>query len=194
MGRKPRKGTFAEDGLTEHAIVDVARQIIAESGAAALTMRRLSDGLGVALGATYHHVPHRKALMTLVAQDIYRDLDLPDIGTGEWTDHLHVAITNFARLVYAHPGMAAEIAQDHVALVPIRLGAFISERLGSAGFTTERTELVMATLFFYVGGLALVVPTPEPSQPAGISLSALTYFESGLRIVISGIAAELGGS
>lgn len=153
-------------------------------------MRRLSDGLGVALGATYHHVPHRKALMTLVAQDIYRDLELPNVATGEWTDHLYAAITSFARLVYAHPGMAAEIAQDNVAMAPVRLGAFIRERLDSAGFTPERIDVVMATLFFYVGGLVLAVPAEKPPLPARINPSALTHFESGLRILLLGVATE----
>jgi AcrR family transcriptional regulator len=190
MSRKPRKGTVSEDGLTEESIVRIARQIVRESGAPGLTMRRLSDELGVALGATYHHVPDRKALMRLIAHDIYRDIELPVTVTGEWTDHIHTAMIDFTRLLGGHPGMAAEIARDTDAMIPTVLADFISERLGSTGFSEDRIDVVMASLFFFVGGYTLTAMNGSPILDRG-GRSAMSYFGAGLRILLTGVAAEL---
>jgi AcrR family transcriptional regulator len=190
MSRKPRKGTVSEDGLTEESIVRIARQIVRDSGASGLTMRRLSDGLGVALGATYHHVRDRKALMRLIAHDIYRDIELPVTVTGEWPDHIHTAMIDFTRLLDAHPGMAAEIARDTYAMIPTVLADFISERLSFAGFSADRIDVVMASLFFYVGGYTLTAMSGSPFPDAG-GRSAMSFFGAGLRILLTGVAAEL---
>jgi TetR/AcrR family transcriptional regulator, tetracycline repressor protein len=170
--------------------VRTARQIVRVIGAEKLTVRRLSDDLGVALGATYHHVPDRRALMRLIARDIFREVELPSIDQGNWTDHVHVAITNFARLLGEHPGMAAEIARDQAFMNPVELATFLRERLSTAGFDAGRTDVVMASLFFYVGGFALATPNHGVDTDAARDL-ALEYFEAGLRLLLAGVAVEL---
>ena len=193
MVRKPKKGSVSEDGLTEEAIVKAARLIISDSGTDGLTMRRLSDDLGVALGATYHHVPNRQVLLRLVAKDIDRDLVLPSTDTGEWTDHVRMAVLDYARLVHAHPGMAAEIARDSIEMTPLSLNPFLAERLRSAGFSSTDIEAVMIALFFYVGGLMLAVPSGV-SDLGQVDPSLLAHFETGLRILLLGFAAEMVGT
>jgi len=190
MPRKPKKGSVSEDGLTEEAIVKAARLIVAESGTSGLTMRRLSDDLGVALGATYHHVPNRQALLRLVAKDIGRDLVLPSPDEGTWTDRVSVAVVEYANLVGAHPGMAAEIATDSVEMTPIALNRFLAETLQSEGFSDIDIEAVMIALFFYVGGLMLAAPSGVSALSARNPVS-LAHFETGLRILLLGFAAEL---
>ena len=191
MARKPKKGSVSEDGLTEEAIVQAARLIVAQSGTSGLTMRRLSDDLGVALGATYHHVPNRQALLRLVAKDIDRDLVLPSTETGEWTDHVARAVLDYARLVNAHPGMAAEIARDSLEMTPMTLNRFLAATLQSAGFSATEIDVAMVALFFYDGGLLLVAPVGV-SELDRYEPVMLAHFETGLRILLSGLAAEMG--
>ena len=190
MARKPKKGSVSEDGLTEEAIVRAARLIVAESGTSGLTMRRLSDDLGVALGATYHHVPNRQALLRLIAKDIDRDLVLPPRDTGEWTDHVSSAVLQYAGLVGAHPGMAAEIASDTMEMIPLSLNRFLADTLRSEGFTQTDSDAVMVALFFYVGGLMLVAPggVSDLGQRDPVTLA---HFETGLRILLLGFAAQM---
>ena len=57
--------------MTEAMIVRAALEIIEECGVDGLTMRPLSARLDVALGATYHRVPNKHALLVLVAKDLY---------------------------------------------------------------------------------------------------------------------------
>ncbi len=185
MARKPKKGSVSEDGLTEEAIVKAARLIVAQSGTSGLTMRRLSDDLGVALGATYHHVPNRQALLRLIAKDIDRDLVLPELGAREWIDQVSQVILGYARLVSAHPGMAAEIARHPVEMTPISLNRFLAATLRNEGFSQQDTDAVMAALFFYVGGLMLVAPGGA-SHLGERDLATLGHFEAGLRILLLG--------
>ena len=69
-------------GLSEDIIVEAAKGLLAEHGVDGLTMRALSERLGVALGATYRHVPNKHALLQLVARSLYDDIshveDEPD--------------------------------------------------------------------------------------------------------------------
>jgi AcrR family transcriptional regulator len=189
MPRKPKKGSVSEDGLTEEAIVKAARLIVADSGTSGLTMRRLSDDLGVALGATYHHVPNRQALLRLVAKDIDGDLVLPSPDSGPWIDRVRDAVLDYAGLVGAHPGMAAEIAGDSVGMTPLALNRFLADTLRSEGFSQTDIDAVMSALFFYVGGLMLVAPEGV-SELGERGLVTLANFETGLRILLVGFAVE----
>jgi TetR/AcrR family transcriptional regulator, tetracycline repressor protein len=59
--------------LSPEQIVDTARQILAEHGLGALTMRRLADRLDVQPGALYYHVASKQDLLVAVAERILED-------------------------------------------------------------------------------------------------------------------------
>ena len=63
--------TARRNALSEQEIVATALEIIKRAGVEGLTMRMLSDSLGVALGATYKHVPNKDELLRLVAHELY---------------------------------------------------------------------------------------------------------------------------
>ncbi len=180
------------DGLSEAAIVAAARAIIRTSGVAGLSMRRLSDDLGVALGATYHHVPNRKALLALVAQTIYADVELPDPSITSWSDQIHVVLSSFAREVTTYPGMAAEMLRDLEAMAPVMIIDQVLISLTSAGFTGPQIDEARAALFFYVCGLTFAGVTGG-GEALAVTARALDYFETGLRTLLNGIALELQG-
>jgi AcrR family transcriptional regulator len=188
-GRSKKDRGIVDDGLNEVAIVRAARDIVAQSGVDGLTMRRLSDALGVALGATYHYVPNRGALLRLVAQDIYSELQLPRTSTGDWTDHIHKAITNFVGLLQRHPGMTNEVMRDPTGMSPLMLRTFIDERLTHAGFRGKQRSMVMAAIFFYVtGATALLQLTATTDRTRD---DAIRHFDRGLRMLLRGAAADL---
>lgn len=188
MAGRPKSAGTSGYRLSEESIVRSARRIIQQVGVAGLSMRVLSDDLGVALGATYHHVPNRQLLLRLVAQDIYRDLELPERDHGDWSDHICRSIIRFVELLDQHPGMTTEIAHDLEGMTPDALAAFVRERLDSAGFSEKDAGTVLATVFFFVIGVTLSGPLADTT---GMSRAVRDlYFEPGLRLVLRG-AAEL---
>jgi len=188
-GRSKKDRGIVDDGLNEATIVRSARDIIVQAGVDGLTMRRLSDALGVALGATYHYVPNRSALLRLVAQDIYSELQLPRTTSGEWADHVHKAIINFVRLLRRYPGMSNEVMRDPNGMSPVVLRAFIEERLSHAGFRGVQLSTVMAAVFFYVSGATAVLQITSPDDQTRDA--AIRHFDQGLRMLLKGAAATL---
>src|ERR1700712_3035149 len=92
---KASNGDLTSSGLSQAAIVQAACDMIKESGTEGLTMRALSDRLGVALGATYHHVPNREALLLLVSKDLATRVPLPDPNQAEWMPAMRDLIIGF---------------------------------------------------------------------------------------------------
>ena len=189
-GRSKKERGVLDDRLNEASIIRAAREIIVTSGVEGLTMRRLSDALGVALGATYHYVPNRRALLQLVAQDIYAELALPSVRSGDWADHIYAAIVDFVRLLTCYPGMSAEVLRDPAGMSPPHLEAFVRERLTTAGFRGQNLSVVLAAIFFYVSGATALVP--RPSDNSGTARAAMRHFEQGLRVLLRGVAASVG--
>ncbi len=179
-GKSKKDRGIVDDGLNEESIIRTARKIVGESGVAGLTMRRLSDDLGVALGATYHYVPNRQTLLRLVAQNIYEDLDLPSASRGDWKSQVHVALVRFVRLISPYKGLAHELALDPTGMNPQELQRFLRERLSAAGFGPKETAVVMSSLFFYVAGATLT----DGQQLAP------RHFETGLRFLLDGAEAS----
>src|SRR6201986_4663262 len=95
-------------GLDEQAILAAALDIIAERGVPGLSMRLLSQRLGVSLGATYRHVPNKNELLRLVARDLYARINPADDSADEFEQAKRVML-QIHGLLGAYPGMAAHI-------------------------------------------------------------------------------------
>jgi AcrR family transcriptional regulator len=175
-------------GLSDRQIVDVARQLIAEAGVDALTMRRLSEKLGVTLGATYRHVPTKHVLLLLIAHDLYDEVQVPE--KGSWQLRLKGSMVGVADIVSRHPGMADFMNANSSESVPVHLNQAIVQILRDAGFTSEGVDVMMGALFFYVNGMcssgfeALVANGRRRDEVQRL-------FEHGLDILLAGAAACL---
>jgi AcrR family transcriptional regulator len=176
--------------LSDVVIVRAAREIIAESGVEGLTMRRLSSKLGVALGATYHHVPTKRALMKLVAADLYREVELPVDGDGDWAEQVKAMIVSTARVVGQYPGMAAYAMSQADDIFPVELNASLDRVLRDAGFSAHSIGVLMGALYFYGSGISTsLVPLREAKTIEGVDLTAI--FEDGLDMLLAGARLRL---
>jgi AcrR family transcriptional regulator len=189
---RPRRAVKAPpptiDGLTEERIVAAAKAIVREVGVDGLTMRRLSDDLNVALGATYHHVPNRHALLALVARSIQDDVQLPGSKTGTWIDNVRTLLLNYVAEVSPYQGMASFTLANSEVNSP-RIGEAMRGYLASAGFSREGSELVLSALFFYVAG---TMASGLTTGMKGISQRALNKrFIAGLEVLLKGVVVEL---
>jgi AcrR family transcriptional regulator len=178
-----------QDSLSEHVIVTESMSIIADVGVAGLTMRRLSDNLGVALGATYHHVANRNALLALVAARIQNQVVLPDPAVGDWLTKIRELLLNYVSTVSEYEGIAAYIMsnQDNA---PRHIDETMHTYLDEAGFSRAGAEIVMSALFFYVAGT--MVSGLMTTRVKGVSQRAMrSRFTDGLDVLLKGVAVQL---
>ena len=176
--------------LSDHEIVRVAQELIAEVGVEGLTMRRLSARLGVALGATYHHVPTKHDLLALVARDLYRQVTLPPPEVDAWDVWLKTVMVNLAELVTSYPGMSGFMI-DHIDdAMPLDLNEAMARVLREAGFRPRSIGSVMAALYFFVGGIATGALSASSSR-ALQGVDVQTLFEDGLDLLLAGARERL---
>src|SRR3981081_4526352 len=81
--KQPPAAADRQAGLGKDTILAAALDTHPERGVAGLSMRVLSQRLGVSLGATYRHVPNKDELLRLVAADLYARVVPADDTAGD---------------------------------------------------------------------------------------------------------------
>jgi AcrR family transcriptional regulator len=178
-------------GLSDRAIVRAAREIIAEVGVGGLTMRRLSTELGVALGATYHHVATKHGLLMLVGKDLYSEVTPPERMEGPWQDQLKTVMLNLASIVGCHPGMANFMMLHVDELIPVDLNVMVRDTLLEAGFSERSIAAVLSAFFFYVAGMMSTGSVVGPTATSIRGQNLMALFEDGLDVIVAGAEARL---
>ncbi len=173
-----------DGGLSDRLIVETARGLIVKTGVRGLTMRRLSDELGVTLGATYRYVPSKHDLLLRVAQDLYDDVAIPE--SGSWNQRVKHMMIDVATVVRRHPGMAEFMTTTGEDSTPARLNQALVGILTDAGFTRDGRDAVMAALFFYVTGMSI-----NTERLHRESRRTEVLFENGLDILLDGAEVAL---
>jgi AcrR family transcriptional regulator len=185
---KPTNGdvTTTGAGLSEASIVKVACEMIGELGTEGLTMRALSDRLGVALGATYHHVPNRDALLLLVTRDIAARVPLPDPEHADWMQGTRDLITGYYNEFSRYRGIVAYIFEGEPDERSGEIAEVVFSMLANAGFSRRLTDTVRAALFFYLRGAILDSESNQLSPDV-----APRAFKAGLDLLLKGAQAQL---
>jgi AcrR family transcriptional regulator len=170
-------------GLDSRAIVSAALDIIAERGVPGLSMRVLSQRLGVSLGATYRHVPNKNDLLRLVARDLYARIKPSDDCDDEFEQAKRVML-QIHDLLAAYPGMAAHIAENVPEFYSASVAGLISDPLQAAGLSrTEADRIVFALVLLNAGHMLFRVP-------AELEGEAAAAFEEGVDLILRGARAN----
>jgi AcrR family transcriptional regulator len=175
--RRPKRGA-RHSPLSEQEVVAAALEIIAESGVDGLTMRGLSDHLGVALGATYKHVPNKRVLLALVTDELFSRVEDTDPQNEEWFDRMRALFLRVYDTFRAHPGLAEHVAHPSPDARPPHLRRTLVKILSDAGFSKTEVDDLMSALFFYTTG-ALV-------SDASYVTGSATTFAAGLDLLLRG--------
>lgn len=180
-----RQGGVPErsSGLSEKAIVAAALEIIAERGVGGLSMRLLSDRLGVALGATYRHVPDKHQLLRLVAAELYAKVHPPEAVADEF-EQVRLVILEIHDLLAAYPGMAAYMGQYGPEFASPKLARLIIEPLCAAGLTWGEAYRITFALVLLTAGHLLY------QQPAELESDAAAAFAEGVDLMLSSARAR----
>ncbi|MCM3925622.1 TetR family transcriptional regulator [Frankia sp. AiPs1] len=178
--RAPRQSV-----LREAEIVATALSIIERDGVEGLTMRRLSQSLGVSLGATYKHVATKDDLLRLVTAELYTRVLDADTTDADWRPRLRAFLLRMHEVVGSCRGLAAHLAAHAEDPITARLYYPLHAALTQAGFAPAGADRVLRTLFFYTSG-ALLTPASDPARER-----AAADFAAGLDMVLDGVAHAL---
>jgi AcrR family transcriptional regulator len=172
------------DPLTDVQVVEAARAIIAEVGVDGLTMRALSERLGVALGATYHHVGTKHDLLVLVGTSVYDSVTSPP-ETEDWAAWIKAVVLDLATVVSAYPGLAAYLISHLDEAMPLELNLVIGSMLAEAGFADRSISTVMGSLTFLIGG-ACAAGVPSRPSPVLAPIATPEMLEDMVDLVLAG--------
>jgi len=176
--------------LSEAEILEVALAIIEEHGIDGLTMRQLSSRLGVALGATYHHVTNKDALLVLVAQSLFDRVEIPAVDDPrDWTLQVRDVLLSLTDVFTGQGELAAWILAHFQATAPTEIMIRMSGMLANAGFGPDAIEAALNPLLFYVAGM--LVGGFTNFGDAQTTRQLRQNFERGLDIILTGIRVDL---
>jgi TetR/AcrR family tetracycline transcriptional repressor len=175
--------------LSEEEILGAALQIIEEHGIDGLTMRRLSSRLGVALGATYHHVKNKDALLVLIARSLFARVEIPPIDDPrDWAEQVRDVLLSLTDVFTGQGELAAWILKHFDETAPTEIMVRMRGMLLDAGFDADATDDALNPLFFYVAGMLIGGFTTFGDARQTRELRQ--RFERGLDVILSGIRAE----
>jgi AcrR family transcriptional regulator len=177
---QPPAASDRSTGLDQQSIVSAALDIIAERGVQGLSMRLLSQRLGVSLGATYRHVPNKDELLRLVAADLYARITPGDDTDGDEFDQAKHVMLQIHDVLAAYQGMAAHIAQNIPEFTSVRLASLITDPLQAAGLSADEAGRIVFTLVLLNAGHMLI------RVPAGLEDEASAAFEEGVDLILRG--------
>ncbi|EWC59827.1 Transcriptional regulator, TetR family [Actinokineospora spheciospongiae] len=138
----------AREGRTELSVARIATaaiEIADTEGIAALTMRRVSEVLGVGTMSPYTYVPGKSELLDLMIDTVYGELPAEAPDEGDWRVRLErVAMDNWD-LYRAHPWLAAVessrpvLGPNLLAKYERELGALLDSGLGDVDLDSVLT-------------------------------------------------------
>jgi AcrR family transcriptional regulator len=171
--------------LSERIIVDASIEIIVERGVEGLSMRLLSERLGVALGATYKHVPDKHTLLRLVAEVLYSRIE-PAADAVDEFDQAKSVMLQVHDVLAAHPGMAEYIAQHVPEFSSINVAKLLVGPLCAGGLSPDEASRITFALILLNGGYMLV------RMPAELQHEAAEAFADGVDLILRGARARVG--
>lgn len=172
MSRSPR--------LTPDRIVSAAIELVDDEGLDALSMRKLARRLGVEAMSLYHHVASKGALLDLMVEQVYGEIQL-DLVADRWQDQVSNAMRSLRSALIAHPNLLPVVATRPVmsnkTMAMVELGLAI---LVNAGFTLDRSRQVMNVSVSFVIGHTLTEVGGSPMMFDGYDSKAVTEFRTSI--------------
>lgn len=214
--RTRRRARTTRPPLDRDQIVTAGLKIVDAEGAAALSLRRLADALGVTPMSIYWHVTDKAELLELIGHAVLAEIEIPP-AEGDWRQQLRDVHRALLWGVLRHPN-TTDILIGRARYGPGGLALFerILSILLEAGFSPEAAfdayqSLYLFTLGFTATsgrspefreiqrqGVAYMLALPEARFPSIRAVAPVIgrrppeeQFEIALDVVIEGIAVRL---
>lgn len=190
--------------LTREDVILAATTIVLEGGVGALTMRRLSDALGVAVTSIYWHVGNREALLGLIVDHLLAELEAVKPTGKTPKDRIESLCKQWREALIGRPHLVGLAHQQHrtsTMFLPMTLA--LADELKALKISGEKAAFVIRTLEIHVVASLLLERTAgydeqaEPLQwPDSLNDPALTaaldarpdygaIFDAGLTALLS---------
>lgn len=153
--------------LSRDRVLHAAVALADEAGVDSLSMRRLSQELGVVPMALYKHVANKEELLDGMVDVIVREIDTRIAGTG-WKDNVRQQILSARRALLRHR-WASHVIESRTSAPPVVLDYMNSliGRFRDGGFSVDLTHHVMHALGSRMWGFTQEVfsTPPAPADP-----------------------------
>lgn len=186
-------------GLSRAAVLAAAREVLAESGVQAMTMRTLARRLGVAPNALYSHVANRPALLEDLLDDLLASIAAPAADEGDPVAGLVELMTSTYDVLTGHPDLVPLYLARQGARGPnaVHLGQVMDALLTRAGVQQDEVAPARQVLIVHAIGSAAFATGASTEPDLARPLSAVesrTTFARSLRWLLAGIVHSHDGS
>lgn len=202
---RPRKAV-----LDRAKIGRAALDLVDESGD--FNLPELARRLGVTTSSLYHHVDGRSGVIELLREQVSAHMDVTTLEQQPWDTAIPAFFRSYRAVFAAHPRVVPLLTTTTIRS-PQVLAAYdrMVVLLEEIGFPVDRAMEVLTAVESFVIGSALDLAAPDVMWeiPDGVEAPRLAAalaeqrdavhraevaFECGLRMMLAGVAAELGQS
>jgi AcrR family transcriptional regulator len=151
--------------LTRDQIVSTAIELLDAEGPEGLNMRGLGARLGSAATAVYWHVQSKDNLLRLAADDVWHEIELPDLDAADWRSAATTMANNLHAMLIRHPWLVQAFgSQLFYGAGKARHDDHNLAIYEMAGFVGAEADQAAATVFMFVLGSALGVSATASLQ------------------------------
>jgi AcrR family transcriptional regulator len=144
------------DTLTQERIVRAAIGLLDADGLEGLSMRSLGERLGSAATAVYWHVRSKDNLVMLASDEVWNEIELPDLDTLDWRAAGVMMAEDLFRMLTRHPWLVQALG-SHLLRGPgkARHDDYSLAVYEKAGFAGAEADQATAVVFMFVLGNAI---------------------------------------
>lgn len=161
---RSRRSVWARDAdagrstLDRDQIVRAAIGLLDDEGIDRLSMRNLAARLGSGTATLYWHVANRDELIQLVVNELYGEIELPEVDeSGDWQTAMRRLAHEMRAAILRHPwtvGVLDHLVGDSFGPNVVQLTERLLVLFEQAGFELREAERAMNTVAAYVMGIA----------------------------------------
>lgn len=166
-----------QPALSRAQIVAAALELLDAEGLEALSMRTLGARLDAAATSLYRHVANKDELLELVVDEVYGQIEVPEIRDGDWRRAVTACAASTRAALLRHAWIASVLGQTGLAYLGpnvMRLNERMLALFETAGFRPAEADHALGAVMAYVIGTA----TTEAAWLTTVARSGRTEQES----------------
>jgi AcrR family transcriptional regulator len=156
---RPVRKRRDSETLHRDQIVAEAMKLLDEEGLDALSMRRLGARLNAGATSLYWHVANKDELIELVVDEVYGELEIPEIeDPAGWRDAMTRCAQTLRQAILKHPWFVStfnEIGLSYLGPNLMRMSDRMLAIVEAGGFSLHEGNRVVTVVVAYVMGMAL---------------------------------------